>query len=128
IPHHPQKARTDSDGAHRAPDNRRGVRRAIDNRSRPRMGNLSNLETRIMQRWRYIGFPAVALVTLALAGRLPAQEAAKKAGAPAAEATKGAPEATQGIAPAATATQGVAPASELRPNVQFGAGANAAGG
>src|SRR5207247_2050040 len=60
-------------------------------------------------------------------GRLPAQDASKKAGAPATEATRSAPEATQGVAPAAEATKGAAPGSELRPNVQFGAGANAAG-
>src|SRR5262245_22362976 len=34
-----------------------------------------HLETRIMRHWRYMGFAAVAAVTLAMAGRLEAQEA-----------------------------------------------------
>src|SRR5437868_2537954 len=71
-----------------------------------------------MQRWRYIGFATIATVALGLSGRLPAQEVAKKAVTPAAEATKSAP----------AATKGAAPALDERPDAGFAAPAKASGG
>src|SRR5262245_11885538 len=61
-------------------------------------------ETRIMQRWRYIGFSAIALVALAVAGRLSAQETAQEAGPPAAAAAKAPAQASQKGAEAARVT------------------------
>src|SRR5271163_3962249 len=57
-----------------------------------------NEETRIMQRWRYMGFAMVALVTLAMPAWLPAQEPAKKGDVPKAAA----PVAKDAQAPAPT--------------------------
>ncbi len=83
-----------------------------------------------MQRWRYMGFALIALVALAVPGRLPAQEPAKKgeapkAAAPAAKdaqtpaptgaATKEAPPtgaATQEAPPAGAATKKAPPVME----------------
>jgi K(+)-stimulated pyrophosphate-energized sodium pump len=71
------------------------------------MRNTVNRETRIMQRWRYIGFAAVALVVLALPGRLPAQGDAQKGVAPAPDAKKAVPAPAVGgpAEPSATASE-----------------------
>ena len=68
-----------------------------------------NQETRIMQRWRYMGFAMVALAVLAVPGRLPAQEDAKKGETPKVEAPAG--KAAQPPAPAGAAAKEAPPAA-----------------
>ena len=63
-----------------------------------------------MQRWRYMGFALVALAVLAVPGRLPAQESAKKAETPKVEAPVA--EAAQPPAPAGPAAKEAAPATK----------------
>jgi K(+)-stimulated pyrophosphate-energized sodium pump len=68
-----------------------------------------NKETTIMQRWRYMGFAMIALAALAVPGRLPAQEPAKKGEAPKAAAP--AAKEVQAPAPADAAAKKASPAA-----------------
>ncbi len=73
-----------------------------------------NLETRIMQRWRYMGFAVVAVAALVLPGRLAAQPAPQKGAPPAADTKQAAPPAAEtkkATEPSAPAVQAAAPAA-----------------